>query len=76
MGLEGAAAPVHVLQRPLEDGRRRSIGSPENYCATFFLLRGSYSTVLVLTVCSFSTAVSPHSVQVVVMATLQETAVT
>lgn len=42
----------------------------------FFLLCGSYSSVLVLTVSSFSTAVSPPSVQVVVMATLQETAMT
>lgn len=40
------------------------------------LQRGCYSTVLVLTVSSFSTAVSPPSVQVVVMETLQETAVT
>lgn len=44
---------------------------------TFFsLLHSCYSTVLVLTVSSFSTAVSPPSVQVVVMETLQETAVT
>lgn len=36
-GPDGAAAPVHVLQRPLEDGRRRSAGSPENYRAPFLL---------------------------------------